>query len=91
MSRPQGGSPGQPSRFHAGIVERGAGAYVCCTMVKTQRQTEDSANRSLIGAILSILDDRNLEQALRVLAPARESPDAEQGQARCTRCVTRGE
>ena len=45
----------------------------------------------LIGAILSVLDDRNLEQALRVLAPARERPDAEQGQARCTRCVTRGE
>ena len=60
-------------------------------MVKTQRQTEDPADRGLIGAILSILDDRNLEQALRVLAPARESPDATQGQVRCTRCVTRGE
>jgi len=60
-------------------------------MVKTQRQTEDRADRGLFGAILSILDDRNLEQALRVLAPARESPDATQGQVRCTRCVTRGE
>ena len=79
-------------------MKRGAVDYVSCAMVKTQRHTDDRASRSLIGAILSILDDRNLEQALRVLAPARESPDAarespdaEQGQARCRRCVTRGE
>ena len=72
-------------------MKRGAGAYVSGALVKNRRQTDDRVNRSLIGAILSILDDRNLEQALRVLAPERESPDAEQGQARCTRCVTRGE
>ena len=60
-------------------------------MSKTQRQPQNQADRSLIGVILSILDVRNLGPALRLLGPERESPDAAQGQARCVRCVTRGE
>jgi hypothetical protein len=60
-------------------------------MTITQRPAEDHTKRSLIGAILSVLDDRNLAAALRVLGPARESRDATREQARCARCVTRGE
>jgi hypothetical protein len=49
--------------------------------------------RTTIGQIISVLDDRNLLRAMRLLEPERESPDPsdEQETQRCVTCVTRGE
>lgn len=77
--------------FRAGIVKRIAGAYVAVGMTIPPRPAEEHTKRGLIGAILAVLDDRNLAAALRVLTPARENRDATREQARCARCVTRGE
>lgn len=62
-------------------------------MTTSEHSAEDRRQQSLIGAIISVLDDRNLDAALRLLEPARKARDAApQEQApRCTRCVTRGE
>jgi hypothetical protein len=46
--------------------------------------------RTTIGQIISALDDRNVLRALRLLEPAGEGPDQQDG-PRCTTCVTRGE
>ena len=54
---------------------------------------ERAAKQSPIGAILAVLDDRNLQAALRLLESPSESRDAadQEGEQRCARCVTRGE
>lgn len=101
---PIGSSPGEGyGALVAGIVERAAGAYVSCAVDTTKRDTtkrdmtkrtsEQGAEQSLIGAILSVLDDRNLEAALRLLeSPGdRHAAADQQGEQRCARCVTRGE
>jgi hypothetical protein len=60
-------------------------------MNEDKRPTDHRNRRSLIGAIIAALDDRNLGAALRVLKPERESGCEEQEPACGGRCVTRGE
>jgi hypothetical protein len=60
-------------------------------MSETKRPTDDRISRSLIGAIIAALDDRNLGAALRVLKPGGDG-DAREDVPGCGgRCVTRGE
>jgi hypothetical protein len=52
--------------------------------------------RTTIGQIISVLDDRNVLRAMRLLEPERESPDPspnpdQQEGPRCVTCITRGE
>ena len=52
--------------------------------------------RTTIAQIISVLDDRNVLRAMRLLEPERESPDPspnadQQETPRCVTCITRGE
>jgi hypothetical protein len=60
-------------------------------MSEAKRPTDERISRSLIGAMIAALDDRNLGAALRVLKPERESGREEEESACGGRCVTRGE
>ncbi|HEY6256922.1 MAG TPA: hypothetical protein VIY51_14135 [Xanthobacteraceae bacterium] len=65
-------------------------------MPATKRPGEDRKDRSLIGAIIAALDDRNVSAALALLDPAGDGDTAAADPAgregpRCARCVTRGE
>ena len=64
------------------------GAYLSY-MTELKRPT--NIGRSLIGAIIAALDDRNLGAALRVLKPEGEGGGREEAPACEGRCVTRGE
>ena len=62
-------------------------------MTEPKRPTDDHISRSLIGAVIAALDDRNLGAALRVLKAAGEgSTTRDEDAPGCGgRCVTRGE
>jgi hypothetical protein len=59
-------------------------------MNEDKRPADDRNGRSLIGAIIAALDDRNLGAALRVLKP-EDGAREEEAPACGERCVTRGE
>jgi hypothetical protein len=59
------------------------------------RPIDDRKTRTTIGQIIAALDDRNILRAVRLLEPASESselsPNPDQDEPRCVRCITRGE
>jgi hypothetical protein len=61
----------------------------------SRRPTDDRGTLFTIGQLVSALDDRNLERAMRLLEPAatsaEHSPEPQDAAPRCVRCATRGE